>query len=146
MDKEYLSIKEFAAAVGVSQQYVYNQLNKKLKNYCIVVENKKMLKKSALELFEKKEKESEIQQVEQQLNNKLIEALEKRIEEQMQQLQEKDKQIANLQQSLDQSQQLLDQAQKLHAIEVQRVKELEDKAAAVPEEPEKKKWWFWRKN
>ena len=143
MDKEYLSIKEFAAAVGVSPQYVYNQLNKKLKNYCVVVDKKKMLEKSALALFEKKEKDDNIQQVEQQLNNKLIESLEKQIEVDLQQLQEKDKQIAMLQQNLEQCQKLLDKEQYLHAIEIQRAKELEDKMASGSEEQPKKWWKFW---
>ena len=126
MDKEYLSIKEFAAAVGVSQQAVYKQLNNKLKPYLKVVENKKMLEKSALKLFEKEEKTN---QVEQQLINML-----------QTELNEKNEQIKKLQQSLEQSQQLLDQAQKLHAMDKQRILELEDKAAVVQEEPEKK-WW-----
>ena len=46
MEKGYLSIKEFAEAVGMTQQGVYKQLNKKLKPYLKVVENKKMLEKS----------------------------------------------------------------------------------------------------
>lgn len=136
MEKDYLSIKEFAAAVGVSQQYIYNQLNKKLNNYLIIVENKKMLKKSALELFEKKEIEEKIQLVEQpvanQLNDKIIDLLQAELEEKGQQLREKDKQIAELQKALD-------QAQRLHAMDKQRILELEDKAA----EPKKKWWRFW---
>ena len=120
MDKEYLTIKEFAAAVGVSQQAIYKQLNNKLKPYLKVVENKKMLEKSALELFKKEEK---INEVEQQLINML-----------QTELNAKNEQIERLQQALD-------QAQKLHAMEKQRVLELEDKMAAAAEEEPKKKWW-----
>ena len=60
MEKEYLSIKDFAQAVGISQQAVYKQLNNKLQPYLKVVDNKKMLEKSALKLFEKEEKNSNV--------------------------------------------------------------------------------------
>lgn len=126
MEKEYLSIKEFAVAVGISQQAVYKQLNNKLKPYLKVVDNKKMLEKSALSLFVKEEKSNG---VEQQLINML-----------QTELNEKNKQIAELQK-------LLDQAQRLHAAEKQRVLELEDKMAAEQiqeqEQQEKKKWFKW---
>ena len=117
MEKEYLSIKEFAAAVGVSQQAIYKQLNNKLKPYLKVVDSKKMLEKSALSLFSREDKKTE---VEQQLINMLQTELNK-----------KNEQIAELQR-------LLDQAQKLHAMDKQRILELEDKAAEVQA---KKKWW-----
>ena len=120
--KEYISIKEFAELAGVSQQAIYKQLNNKLKTYLKVVDNKKMLEKSALSMFLKEEKSTG---VEQQLINML-----------QTELNEKNKQIAELQK-------LLDQAQRLHAAEKQRVLELEDKMAATqeldPEQP--KKWW-----
>lgn len=119
MEKEYLSIKDFAAAVGVSQQAIYKQLNNKLKPYLKVVENKKMLDIAALELFKKQEKTN---QVEQQLINMLQTELNK-----------KNEQIAELQK-------LLSQEQQLNAMNQQKIQALEDKAAAVPEEP-KKKWW-----
>lgn len=126
MEKEYLSIKEFATAAGVSQQAIYKQLNNKLKTYLKVVDNKKMLEKSALSLFMKEEKSNG---VEQQLINML-----------QTELNEKNKQIAELQK-------LLDQAQRLHAAEKQRVLELEDKMAAEQiqeqEQKEKKKWFKW---
>ena len=122
MNNEYLSIKDFAAAVGVSQQAIYKQLNNKLKPYLKVVENKKMLEKSALELFKKEEK---VNEVEQQLINMLQTELNK-----------KNEQIEALQQ-------LLCQEQQLNAMNQQKIQALEDKAAAVPEEPEKKWWKFW---
>lgn len=122
MDKEYLSIKEFAAAVGVSQQAIYKQLNNKLKPYLKVVGNRKVLEKSALELFKKEEKTTT---VEQQLINMLQTELNK-----------KNEQIEVLQQ-------LLCQEQQLNAMNQQKIQALEDKAAAVPEEPEKKWWKFW---
>lgn len=141
MEQEYLSIKDFAAAVGITKQAVYKQLNNKLKPYLKEVDNKKMIEKSALLLFERK---SDLNQDEQQLNNqlneKLIDMLQKELEEKGQQLHEKDKQIAELQK-------LLDQSQKLNAMDKQKILELEDKMAAVDqelqeqEEQNKKKWW-----
>ena len=126
MKKEYISIKEFAEVVGISQQAVYKQLNNKLKPYLKVVENKKMLDKSAVELFKNDRKS---QQNEQQLNNKLIEMLQTELDR-------KNEQIAELQK-------LLDQSQKLHAMDKQRLLELECKAEEPmeQEEPQKKKWW-----
>ena len=124
MNKDYLTIKEFAKEVGISQQAVYKQLNNKLKPYLKEVDNKKMLEKSALELFKK---QPETNQVEQQLINMLQTELNK-----------KNEQIEKLQQALD-------QAQKLHAMDKQRILELEYKAEEEPEEPIKKKWWQFRK-
>lgn len=126
MEKEYISIKEFAAAAGVSQQAIYKQLNNKLKTYLKTIDNKKMLDKSALSLFQKKDDSTDIQQ-------QLLNMLQKELNEKNQQISEKDKQIAELQQ-------LLNQAHQLNAMDKQRILELEDKMA---EEPVKKKWWQW---
>lgn len=120
MNNDYLSIKEFSAAVGISQQAVYKQLNNKLKPYLKIVDNKKMLDKSALELFNKQQENN---QVEQQLINILQTELNK-----------KNEQIEKLQQALD-------QAQKLHIIDKQRILELEQKTEEELEEQPKKKWW-----
>ena len=46
-----LTIKEFAAAAGVSKQTIYNQLNGRLKPFVKVINDTKMLEKSALEEF-----------------------------------------------------------------------------------------------
>lgn len=48
MNEEYISIKEFAELAGVSVQAVYKRLNNQLNPYIKLVENRKMLKKSAL--------------------------------------------------------------------------------------------------
>lgn len=126
MAKEYISIKEFAELAGVSQQAIYKQLNNKLKTYLKVVDGKKSLEKSALELFKKQENSST---VEQQLINML-----------QTELNQKNEQIAQLQK-------LLDQEQQLHAMARQELKLLEEKKqepeveVPEPEEPEKKSWW-----
>ena len=51
-DQQYISIKEFASAAGISQQAVYKRLNHKNDNllkYFNVINGKKMLKINALE-------------------------------------------------------------------------------------------------
>lgn len=51
-NQQYISIKEFASAAGISQQAVYKRLNRKNDNllkYCNVINGKKMLKINALE-------------------------------------------------------------------------------------------------
>lgn len=121
--KEYISIKEFATAAGVSQQAIYKQLNNKLKPYLKEIDGKKMLNISALELFKKKE---DTTTVEQQLINML-----------QTELNRKNEQIAELQK-------LLDQEQQLRMVEHKRVLELEQKNLE-PEEPEqKRRWKFWK--
>lgn len=135
MEKEYISIKEFAAAVGVSQQAIYKQLNNKLQPYLKVIDKKKMLDKSAISMFLKKDDSNDIQQ-------QLLNMLQQELKEKNQQISEKDKQIAELQK-------LLDQSQKLNAMDKQKILELEDKMAAEHQEQdqkqdstvEKKKWW-----
>ena len=49
--ENYLTIKEFADLVGISTQAVYQRLDKDLKDYYEVIDNKKYLKKSVLTLF-----------------------------------------------------------------------------------------------
>ena len=53
---EYISISDFAEQAGVSRQAVYNSLDKRLADYVMVIDNKKMLKKEALEIYADKKK------------------------------------------------------------------------------------------
>ncbi len=53
MAGEYLTIKEFAAAAGVSEQAVYKRINKSLKPYCSVIDGKKKISKDGLILYQK---------------------------------------------------------------------------------------------
>ena len=73
MEKEYLSVKEFARMAGVTEQAVYKQLSNKLKPYVKETEEKKMLDKAALELFA-----INLTPVEQRLFNQLEMELEKK--------------------------------------------------------------------
>ena len=51
MNEELMTIKDFAAAAGISHQTVYKQMKKRLKAYVVTVENRKYIKKSALDLY-----------------------------------------------------------------------------------------------
>ena len=107
METEYLSIKDFAERVGVSQQAIYKQLNNKLKKYIKVVENKKFLHISALDEYIKPQENSTD---EQQLLNMLqtnlkvlqeqLSVKDRLIEELTQQAKEKDMIIADMSKSL----------------------------------------------
>lgn len=120
MEKEFLSISEFAELTNLTKQAVYKKLNNqksKLNNYLKVVDNKKYIDKAALEEEEFKKVEQQFNNketiFEQQFNNSLIALLEsqiaekdKQIESLFNQLAEKDKQIAEVYVLLNQSQKL----------------------------------------
>ena len=106
---EYLTVAEFADAVGISKQAVYKQLNNQLKGRFKLVGKRKMIEKSATALFLKNEDNQNFNQLNNQLNE---------------QLKEKDAQIAQLQKLLDQEQQLTLVANK-------RVLELENRTRAL---------------
>lgn len=121
--KEFLSVAEFSALEGISKQRVYQRLNKDLKPFVQVVENKTIISIKALSEKGLKALEQDFNKVEQpleqDLNNPLQPFFEKQIEEKDKQIEklfemiaEKDKQIENLQE-------LLSQSQKLQAIEKQ---------------------------
>lgn len=162
MDKEYLSIKEFANLAGISRQAVYKQLNNQLTPYLKVIDGKKMLDKSGLELFDKQDN---CKPVDNDFANQLVNQLTTELTEKGQQLKEKDKQISEKDKQIAEKdkqlaalQKLLDQEQHLHALTLQRVAELEDKQQEsmeqmknVPEgtdgsnQAEEKRWWeFWK--
>lgn len=162
-DQEYISIAEFAERAGVSKQAVYQRLNKSLKAYVKDVDGKKSINIRALEDLYGKDNCSRLEQdiqgefkgVEQgidqekeaQLINTLIDTLQDEIKSKDEQLREKDLQIKELHN-------LLDQQQKLTAMDRQRITELEDKLANVPDQSAdeaeetttiQKKWWqFWK--
>lgn len=99
----YISVSQYAEIKGISKQAVYKQLNGKLKEFLIVVDNQKFIDLNALNEVEKERLNNIEQPVEQQLNNSFQLFFEKQIEE-------KDKQIESL---LNQIDQLQDQNTKL---------------------------------
>ena len=71
MDKEYISVKQYAQLKGVSPQSVYKQLSTKLSTYVVMVGNRKMLKKEVLETLDLKGVESSLNQVDNQVDNQV---------------------------------------------------------------------------
>lgn len=124
----YISVKEFAERVGVSQQAIYKQLNNRLSKYVVMVEKKRMLHISALDEFEKKEK---LTQVEQQLINQLNN-----------QLKDRENEISFLKEQIQTLNRLLDQEQQLRMVNEQKLIMIEQKQA---EDQERKPWQFWKK-
>lgn len=149
LPNKFISVKEFAKLAGVSSQSVYKKLNNKLQTYSTVVDNKKVIDTTALwEVYGIEEfnpnstkfatnstnDSTKVERVESNsLNQELIQMLRKELEE-------KNKQIERLQQSLDNE-------QRLHAMEKQKVLELQGQVAEQQEkkeqEPKRQRWsWF----
>lgn len=53
MNNDLLTIKQFADAAGVTQQSIYRRLNDVLSPYVIMLNSRKVLKKQALEVYQK---------------------------------------------------------------------------------------------
>ena len=145
MSKEYLSQKEIATELKVTKQQVYRCIKKHnfkeahtevVNGNTVLMYDKatfekiKHIFKSNTDTTSRSSGDVHQEAHQETPNEALYEALVK-------QLEAKDKQIEKLQQALD-------QAQKLHAMDKQRILELEDKTKAEEptEEPiKKKKWW-----
>lgn len=148
--EQYITVSEFSKRANVTRQYVYQQLDKKLKEYVKVVDNKKMLNIKALELFTQEEDCKVVeQQFSQQLNNQ-VDSLNKQIESLLDQLKAKDEQIKDLSTMVKQEQALhLATQQKLLLLEQkqehQEQPKEEDTQLDQPVESAKKQWWkFWK--
>lgn len=152
--EQYITVSEFSKRANVSKQYVYQQLDKKLKEFVKVVDNKKMLNIKGLELFNQVENSQVVEQdFNQQLNNSLnkqIDALNSQIESLLDQLKAKDEQIRDLNTIVKQEQALhLATQQKLLLLEQkqehQEQPKEEDTQLDQPVESAKKQWWkFWK--
>lgn len=133
VEKDLLNIKEFAEKAGISIQAVYKQLNTRLKDYVVIVDNKKMLKKSALsEIYGKNQQEEKVETDSTENSTELNQVVQLLKE----QLKAKDEQIERLTT-------LLNQEQQLHLLEKQKLMALEDKQREPEQvsEPEKKSFW-----
>ncbi len=119
MEKEYVSIKEFAELAGVSAQSVYQKIRKKynpIQVYLKKVDNKTLIRKTALkDLYSAGRQQEEIKEP----TERLLDIFEKQLAEKDKQLAEKDRQIEGLLKNIDDMQRLLDQQQKLKAMETQ---------------------------
>lgn len=148
--EQYITVSEFSKRANVTRQYVYQQLDKKLKEFVKVVDNKKMLNIKGLELFTQEEDCKVVeQQFSQQLNNQ-VDSLNKQIESLLDQLKAKDEQIKDLSTMVKQEQALhLATQQKLLLLEQkqehQEQPKEEDTQLDKPVESAKKQWWkFWK--
>ncbi len=131
--KEYLSIKEFAEAAGVSKQAVYQRLTGTLKPYVSVKDGVKYLNIRALGLYKGDDAVKKLKKNNQEESNSV--QVDSMVELLKRELDQKNKQIDELHKLLEQSQVNLSQAQyRLQLIEDQR-----------NEEPEEKKESWWRR-
>lgn len=164
--QEYMTVKEFAAAAGVTEQAVYKQLNGKLSTFSTRLNGKKAIKIEALQeygfnqiqpeiqlfkpdiqLFQPKfnqelsEKEAEIVRLKEQIQQQKVDDLSRQVEELKEQIREKNHQIESLHDLLRESQEALSRQQQLTALQEQRIVQLtasepETAATVVHEEPE----------
>lgn len=112
-EKDLLTVKEYAEAVGVSQQAVYQRLNKGLSSFVVEVKGQKFIKRQALEEAQVQKDSSKVEQdsskdsikIEQGLNNvdKLLETLSQTVTLLQGQLEVKDQQISELNKRLEQA-------------------------------------------
>lgn len=129
--KEYLTIKEFAEAAGVSKQAVYQRLTGALKPYVSIRDGIKYVNIKALKLYKGDDTVKKLKKNNQEESNSV--QVDSMVELLKRELDEKNKQIDELHKLLEQSQVNLSQAQyRLQLIEDQRNEEPEEK---------KESWW-----
>ena len=122
MNDELLTVAEFAKRAGVSKQAIYSRLDKGLKQFVQVVDGRKMLNIKALQQYNSKEVEQEIQENQSSIEQPCttLDLLNKTIETLQKQLDEKDKQIQMLTEALKTEQLHASQAQALHEGTIQQ--------------------------
>ena len=121
MEKQFLSISEYAKIKGISKQAVYQQLNKKLKDFVQVVDNQKFISIQALDENDLKKLEQPIEQEFNQVEQPVEQAF------LISQLEEKDRQIDRLMKQIENLQELLNQSQRLQAADKQLLLEKKNK-------------------
>lgn len=142
MKNGLMTIKEFAEAVGQTQQAIYKQLNKRLTKYVILDNGQKYIKSEAVGLYEEQQDNNKYSTREQQLNNKLnenerlIEAKSEQIKTLQSELEEKNKQISFLQEQLADVTAALKASQSIQALYMQQI---EDKKADQEQEQQQQK-------
>lgn len=147
MKNGLMTIKEFAEAVGQTQQAIYKQLNKRLTKYVILDNGQKYIKSEAVGLYEEQQDNNKYSTREQQFNNKLngaeqlIEAKNEQIKTLQSELEEKNRQIKFLQDQLADITAALKASQSIQALYMQQI---EDKKADQEQEQQQKKGLFAR--
>lgn len=140
-ENKYITISEFAKAVETSNQAIYQQLNKRLKPYYKVIDNKKMLSVQAIEDVYSKRVDIDNKSTFQAENQELINQLNLHIKDLQEQLsvanadkQVKDKQIAYYQEENKSLRNMINQEQSLHAGTIQ-TQLLNESNGTVSEQP-----------
>lgn len=121
--KQLLSVSEYAEIKGISKQAVYKQLNNKLKNFVVEVENQKYIDRAVLSEEENTQNlpkfNNQKLKVEQHFNNQIQPLLEQQIKEKDRQIENLFKQIEQKDKQIETLQELLSQSQKLQAMDRQ---------------------------
>lgn len=148
IEKESLTIKEVAEALGISRQAVYNKLDKEFQPYLTIENGKKLLSKAVLQNNEEKEVSSEVDKNIQSFVNlldKQNEQLRKELDIKNEQIRELNARLAETTAALVTSQQTAQAAQALHAGTIRQQIESGGADPAVPDEtPPKKQGFFAR--
>lgn len=152
MGAEFLTIKEFAAAAGITVQSIYKRLNNKedeLQAFYKEQGGKKYISAAALSvIYNKEEKQHEEAPTESKTTeSQIIEILREQIEAQRKDIEEKNKLIDTLAAQLEREQQLLNQEQQLNLVNTQKILALEAAATEeanieIPTEETKRKGIF----
>lgn len=129
MNSDFISVKDFAEAAGVSQQSIYKRLAKDeddLQPFVKIIEKKKYLNIAALRAvysieYRPKEEDDKAEAA----ANPLYELLKMQLEGQRKDIDEKDRQILQLMEQLATAQRLIDQQQQLAVLDKKRILELE---------------------
>lgn len=121
MQKEFLTVKEFAAQVGVSVQSIYKRLRNKqdeIQKFVIAKDKKYFIAAEAIEEIYKQKQDNNSKQEDNDSN--IIAIL-------REQLELKDKQIEELNRRLEEAIKTLNQQQQLMLLDKQKILMLEDK-------------------
>jgi len=134
MNDNYITVTEFAKKAGFSKQYVYQNLDKRFKDYYRVINGKKVLDTAVFDAVSIREpqdlKDINIVQPNHDLVRQLqdqINTLKSQIETKDMQLAEKDKQIAEKDHQISDYAELLKAEQVLRMAADERLARLEDK-------------------
>lgn len=153
MNSEYISISDFAAAAGVSQQSIYKRLQNKedeLQHFYKKIGGKKYISKIALtsiygEAAEQEETPQENPKEEKAADDVLLTMLQQQLEVMQRELEIKNKQIENLNDRLAEANNLINQQQQLQLLDKQKIAALEaaaEEAEETKQEEEPKKRVF----
>ena len=134
-DNEYMTVKDFAEAAGVTTQYVYKLLGNKLQPFTNRENGKTLISAEALSLFSGNETSQETDK-QQTIDNLLI-ALQQQLSIKDEQLANKDRQIANLDERLKEAHVLAREAQE----KIPLLAAPAEPPQTVPEQPVKLKWY-----